>query len=172
MSLGGKAFSSSVEAGTQPDGSSSASAGNSFGGTPGQPSADSRKISDRLAAALKRRIRPWSMSSALTVKDVARAIGASEDTVSNWLNGRATPNFDKAGDLFRFFASLERSPLLLVEVFSEQLGDDVVVMSRAVLDRSVGEATRQAVEQVLTQRLAAGGTRFKLSLPLVIRRAA
>lgn len=62
--------------------------------------------SQRLSAALKLRIRPWSMTSALTVKDVCRAINCSDDALLSWINGRARANFDGGGDLIRFFWSL------------------------------------------------------------------
>ena len=74
--------------------------------TQGQPSAGGLNIFDKLRGALKLRLRPWTMTSSLTVKDVARAIASSEDTVLNWINGRSAPAFDKAGDLIVFFWSL------------------------------------------------------------------
>lgn len=85
---------------------SSASGLNAFSRTQGQPSPAPLNVLEMLRVALKRRLRPWTMTSAITVKDVARAISSSEDTLLNWINGRSAPAFEKAGDLIHFFWSM------------------------------------------------------------------
>lgn len=72
----------------------------------GEPPINESPASQRLSDALKKRIRPWSMTSALTVKDVCRAISCSDDALLSWVNNRSRVNIDGSGDLVRFFWSL------------------------------------------------------------------
>jgi hypothetical protein len=123
---------------------SSAPGMNGFSRTQGQPSPAPLNVLELLRAALKRRLRPWSMTSALTVKDVARAIASSEDTLLNWINGRSAPAFEKAGDLIAFFWSLGDRAFLSEIYGLPPLGvvaelKRPLIEARAMLDQALGQ---------------------------------
>ncbi len=126
---------------------SSAPGLNAFSRTQGQPSPAPLNVLDLLRAALKRRLRPWSMTSALTVKDVARAIASSEDTLLNWINGRSATAFEKAGDLIWFFWSLgDRA--FLAEVYGLPPLGIVADLKRPLLE------ARAALDTIIEREVA------------------
>lgn len=117
---------------------------NTFGGTAGQPSAVGLNVLEILAAELKARLRPWTPTSAWSVKDAARATDSSEDTVLNWINGRSAPAFDKVIALVRWFWSIGDLGFLSAICGLPPLGvvaelKRPLIEARAMLDQALGQ---------------------------------
>ena len=51
----------------------------------------------------KLKLREWMIIRELTLKDVAKAVGKSQRTIQNWIEGKTMPDLDDAVKLAHLF---------------------------------------------------------------------